>query len=213
MTFKIRGLLQLWPIPITILVVIALLSYFNKPGNSDSYNVVLGVTLGVVMGFLVDLSKRTLDQFHSEARLRRTARKLLEQDAKSIYRTFELYKGLIASKDQPNAPPGVENFLPPTLEMRYWGKLTNRDDLLDLASEKPFDKWFKRFWELEKVNELIKSLREKTAEDVDKAKYGVALAISRQIIRDNDHEKLLRLFLTKEEFESYKANWSKEFEN
>src|ERR1700733_7153548 len=125
--------LKLWPILLTLLSAGGLIFVFKELGSSESYNVVLGISLGVIMGFLVDLSKKTVDEVYSGRRLRRTVKKLLEKDAKGVFRLFEMYKGLVASKDQPNAPPGIENFLPPNMEMPYWLKLTQRNDFLDLA--------------------------------------------------------------------------------
>ena len=204
-----KKIMFLWPILFLIVVCFLFLLFFSKLGANDSYNVVLGISLGVLMGFLADISKRTFDEYQRNKILKATALKLLEQDAKSVYRTFDLYNGMIDSKNHPNAPEGVENFLPPNLEMKYWERLSTRDEFLSLAAEDSFSKIFKQFWEFEKLNNLLKSVQEIGDEKRKKNQYMIALAVSKQILEDKDHEKFLKLFLSAQEFDNYKEGWKK----
>lgn len=209
MSEKIKNTLSLWPIAFLVFVCFLFLSIFSRLGASESYNIVLGISLGVLMGFLADLSKRAFDERQKDKILRKTALKLLEQDAKNVYRVFEMYKAIVASKNQPGAPEGVENFLPPNFEMKYWERLSTRDEFLSLAADDSFSKIFKQCWEFEKIDNLLNSVKETKEEKQQKNFYMLALAVSRQIIEDNDHEKFLKLFLGESDFAKYKESLRK----
>ncbi|MEO0089311.1 MAG: hypothetical protein ABIK56_02125 [candidate division WOR-3 bacterium] len=70
--------------------------------DQQIFNVVLGITLGVVLGFVADITKRSLDDFQEWYRLRRIALKLLKEDTTRIYRTMWLYDRLIKTEGIPD---------------------------------------------------------------------------------------------------------------
>jgi hypothetical protein len=111
---------------------------------------------------------------------------------------------MIKSANQPNAPKGIEHAIPPKFEMRYWEKLSQRDDFLLLATEPLFSTLFKWFWEFENLNSLIYSARVSEDETEKKNARMFAYAISRQILKDEGHITLLGLFLDSEELTTYR---------
>jgi len=201
---KLKDILMLWPILILLIIAYLFLSRFSNLNNTESYNVVLGISLGIFMGFLADLSKKSIDGLLRKNKFENLAFKLLKQDAEEIYRIFELYKGIIGSKDKPGAPPGVENFLPPALGMKYWKKLTGRDEFLDLAAQSPFSEIFNDFWGYEKLNNLIELVKNESDKKLVKGEYMIALAISKEMIKTGEHEKFLKTFITEKEFVEFK---------
>lgn len=202
-----KKIIQFWPVLLLLVVCFLFLYFFSRLGTSESFNVVLGISLGVLLGFLADISKRTFDDISKKETFRKSVLRLLEQDAKSVYTLFENFKGMIESAGQPNTPEGIEHAIPPNIEMRYWDKFSQRDDFLLLATEDPFSKIFRRFWEFEKLNKLIHDAQNVENETQKKNSGMFAYAISRQVLKGKDHEYLLGLFLNTDELEEYKKTW------
>jgi len=203
-------IIHFWPIIILIISCFLFLLFFSKLGNSESFNVVLGISLGVLLGVLADMSKRTIDAFSEKKIFKKTALRLLEQDAKNIFRMFEMWKGIRETAGKPGSPPDIDKILPPELEMRYWNKFSLENDFLMLAADPGFEDIFNKFWDFEKIEKLIKNSKEEQDEGRRKQSYMFAMAISIQVITDGSHEDILKLFLEENELEEYKSNWRKE---
>lgn len=206
-----RDLAKILVILVILLILLGLfLFYFGKLGNSESFNVVLGISLGIFAGFFADAAKKDWDIYQERKTFKKTVFKLLEQDAKSIFRTYEMWGDIRKTIGKPGTPQGIENYLPPPLEMKYWDKLSQKDEFLLLAEDEKFENIFRRFWDFEKVARLIEEAGEgdKTDERVKQA-YMFAMAMSQQTLEDRSHESFLNFFLTPDDIETYKQNWRK----
>ena len=198
----------LWFPTLLIIGIFFILSKITNLNQEKSFDIVLGVALGVVLGFVADIAKSKIDELQSFLRLRKTALKLLEDDTKKVYTTVSMIKSAIENVEK--APKEIQetikNSLPPKFELRYWRQLNKNNDFLFLGSEKPFTEIFNDFWELEKLNELItKALNKK-----DKQSFMFAFAISRQMMQDNFHINLLKKFITESDIEKFERNWKKQ---
>ncbi len=89
MKYRILEILKAFAIPaILIIVTLSFILKFIDVRNQEMSGVVLGVMLGVILGFAADLIKRGLDDLLKKQKLRKVSLKLLEEDAKGIYRTI-----------------------------------------------------------------------------------------------------------------------------
>ncbi len=200
-----KDLFRILIILIILLISLGLfLSYFGKIGNSESFNVVLGISLGVFVGFFADAAKKDWDIYQQRKIFKKTVLKLLEQDAKSIFRTYEMWSDMRKTIGKPGTPPGIENYLPPSLEMKYWDKLSQKDDFLLLAEDEKFERILRSFWDFEKVAKLIEEATkgDKTDERTKQA-YMFAMVMSQQTLTDKSHESFLTFFLTAKEIEEF----------
>ncbi|MBU4268452.1 MAG: hypothetical protein KJ808_06350 [Acidobacteria bacterium] len=184
------------PILFLILSIIFLFKLTNIK-DKQTFQVVIGIVLGVVLGFTADIMKRSFDEYHYKMRLRKSSLKLLKDDAKGVYRTFWQYKNMQNAK---NLPFNAQSILPPKLDLRYWSFLKKEKDFLLLASKPPFDQIFELIWDLEIINDQIEK-----AKGGDKQAPGLVFAFYNQTIIDKSHEKLLLFFMTNYEIE----NWIK----
>lgn len=98
-----------------LLIALFLLLAFRITGYSDpeTIKVALGVMLGVALGFVADILKRSLDEFQKRSNLRRTALALLKTDAENIFRSMEGIKDARDHKD--SAPKEVREMLETSL--------------------------------------------------------------------------------------------------
>lgn len=180
--------------PLLFIGIAGFLLYRVKPGPGGSSHEILGVALGVVLGFVSQVTISTYDQFRKDQQLKRAAIKLLQQDAEGIYRIMWLYDGLLKLKRPETA--GVESSVPPRLKMQYWDKLKQDQNFLLLAQDRRFAHIFRQFWEFETINELI-----------DKAQTGdtnatrMAISIYQLAVKENNHRDLLLLFLSQNEID------------
>jgi len=198
----------------TLVVLLILLSlfllFFGKLGDSESFNVVLGISLGIFAGFFADTIKKDWDMYQRQKTFKKAVFKLLEQDAKAIYRIYEMWGDIRKTIGNVGTPPGLENSLPPQLEMRYWDKLSRKDEFLLLAEEEKFEKIFRRFWDFEKIAKLMEEVGSGDISDERvKQAYMFAMAMSKQTLEDKSHELFLEHFLTEKEIEEYKQDWRK----
>lgn len=202
------GLKVFIPLLILLVFLVLFLFYLGKIGNADSFNVVLGISLGVFVSFIADVSKKDWDKYQERKVFKRTVLKLLEQDAKSIFRIFEMWSGLRETIGKPGTPPGVENSLPPNLEMKYWDKLSQKDEFLLLADQNNFEEIFSWFWDIEKLKKFMMDVENGDVQDKKtKQSYMFAMAISLDFLKERSHEKLLKLFLGGKATEEYKNSW------
>jgi len=180
------------PILFLILSIIFLFKLTNIR-DTQTFQIVIGIVLGVVLGFTADILKRSFNEYQCKMRLRKSSLKLLKNDAKGVYRTFWQYENMQKSK---NLPFNAQSCLPPKLDLKYWSFLKKDKDFLLLASKSPFDQIFESIWELEKINDQIEK-----AQSGDTQALGFAIAFYNQTIQEKIHKKLLLFFMTFDEIE------------
>jgi len=212
MNFFHRILIRLWNFlrvlwfPLLLLVVFLFaLVRFSGIQNAETARVVLGVMLGVGLGFLADILKRSLDEYFRLENLKKSAFKLLKEDAKGMFRTIEVYKSAWDSRASApeEARTAMESSLPLRFEFRYWDRFNKDNDFLLLGSEAPFNKIFSEFWEYEKILKLIDQAK---AEKNNQAGM-MAVVMYRETMEKGHHKDFLKLFMDQEEFENYEKNW------
>jgi len=159
--------------------------------------------LGVALGFVADFLQKRLDEYQKLINIKNTALSLLKNDAEKIYRSMDLLKS--ARKNKNSAPEEVrkalETSLPPSFELRYWKRLNQNNDFLLLGSEEPFRSIFNDLWDFEVINEQIEKAKKE-----DKQAYMFAMAMYNHNLEINQHEALLKKFMTNEELEDFKKN-------
>ena len=94
----IKMILSHFWIPILILVCFLIFIRQINISGVESKRVVLGIILGVILGFGADIAKRGYDDLVQEQRLKKTAMKLLAEDAKGIYQSIWLWDRLLKSR-------------------------------------------------------------------------------------------------------------------
>lgn len=188
-------------VPILFLIFsIIFLFKLSNIRDAQTFQIVIGIVLGVVLGFTADITKRSFDEYQCKMRLRKSSLKLLENDAKGVYRTFWQYENMQKSK---NLPFNAQSCLPPKLDLKYWSLLKNEKDFLLLASKPPFDKIFESIWELEKINDQIEK-----AHGGDKQAQSFAIAFYKATIQEKYHKKLLLFFMTLNEIEELEKRFN-----
>ncbi len=194
MKYWILERLKAFTIPV-ILVIVTLffILKFIDVGNQEISRVVLGVMLGVILGFTADLSKRRLDDLLKKQKLRKVSRKLLEEDAKGIYRTIWIYDRMTKNG---KIPKELKGGIPPELNLRYWKNLKKSSEFLMLGAEEPFDKIFEKMWNFEQINKQIA-----LAEQGSQKASAFAQTFYRVTIDEQSHKKLLLFFKSEKEIE------------
>lgn len=194
MKYWILEILKAFAIPaILTIVTLSFILKFIDVRNQEISGVVLGVMLGVILGFTADLSKRGLDDLLKKQKLRKVSLKLLEEDAKGIYRTIWLYDRIM--KDE-KIPKEVKAHIPPELNLKYWRNLKESNEFLMLGAEEPFDKIFEEMWNFEQINEQIALTKQGNQQASAFARAFYKLAIDEQ-----SHKKLLLFFKSEKEIE------------
>ena len=156
---------------------------------------VIGVALGVVLGFVADIMKRSYDDFRNTRQLKSASMVLLKNDAKSIYRTLWFYDQL---RKSPTGPEELKKQAGPAkLDMNYWNSLKKTNGFLLLASQSPFDEIFRQMYDFEKINQELES---GIAGDPNAMRLGTAFFVS--AVNEGAHRELLRLFMSDQEIDS-----------
>ena len=194
MKYWFLEILKAFAIPaILILLAVAFFKRFIDINNQEISNVVLGVMLGVVLGFSADLIKRGLDDLTKMQKLKKISLRLLEQDADSAYRGIYIW-GLFQKAD--NIPIEDKASIPPEIDLKYWNFLKRDKEFLMLGASEPFNKIFNIMWDFEKTNYLIE-----LAKRGNKGAIQLAIALYNLNVKDGIHRKLLRMFKTEQEIE------------
>jgi len=202
MKFFLIEILKTFWIPILFLVLtIILLLTLTDIRNQQVFQIVLGVMIGVILGFIADISKRGFDNLQKKVKQRKMALKLLEEDAKSIYRTIWLWDRLQKANQ---IPDDVKQSIPPKLDLKYWNILKEKEDFLILAAEEPFDNIFKEIWEFEEINAQIN-----LAKKGNKEAAGFAKVFYKTCVEKNSHKKLFLFFKTEQEIEEIEKVYNK----
>lgn len=200
------GLGTLWElvgfliVPTVLLFLVSIfLSQLGVLTERQNFNVIIGIALGVALGFIADITKRNFDEFQNRRRLRKVWSNLLKADAIHNYRNMWLYESLM---NDSTAPAEMKKFLPPRLEFRFWNRLIQSDDFAVVASEKPFTDVIIQIMNFEKINEQF---------DLnDKGKSGaaiLALGMYKEALKRQEHKKLLLNFMTAQDIDGLEKNW------
>ena len=193
MKYWILKILRAFAIPaILIIVTLFFILKFIDVRNQEISGVVLGVMLGVILTFAADLSKRGLDDLKKQ-KLRKVSLKLLEEDAKGIYRTIWIYDRIMKNEKISKKFKGV---IPPELTLKYWKNLKESSEFLMLGAEEPFDKIFEKMWNFEQINEQIALAKQGNQEA-----SVFAQTFYRVTIDEQSHKKLLLFFKSEKEIE------------
>lgn len=194
MKYWILEILKAFAIPaILIIITLFFILEFIDVRNQEISRVVLGMMLGVILGFTADLSKRGLDDLLKKQKLRKVSLKLLEEDAKGIYLTIWLYDGMMKDEKIPKEAKGQ---IPPELNLKYWKNLKESNEFLMLGAEEPFDKIFEEMWNFEQINEQIALAKQGNQQ------AGAFARIFYKVVADEQsHKKLLLFFKSEKQIE------------
>jgi len=200
MKYRILEILKAFAIPaILIIVTLSFILKFIDVRNQEMSGVVLGVMLGVILGFAADLIKRGLDDLLKKQKLRKVSLKLLEEDAKGIYRTIWLCDR--AMKDEKRLKEVQGHILPSELNLKYWKNLKESNEFLMLGAEEPFDKIFEKMWNFEQINEQIALAKQGNQQAGAFARAFYKVATDEQF-----HKKLLLFFKSEKEIEEFRKH-------
>ena len=189
-------------VPILLIAVIVWFLYGRiNLKNEEISRVVLGVMLGVILGFCADMIKRGLDDVTEKKQLQNVSILLLKEDAKNIYHKLWIWNRIINSK---NTPQEIKDSLPPEFDLKYWSTLKKNMEFLMLGANEPFSEIFKEIWAFEEIDDLIKS-----AKQGDKTAYMFARAMYDSALEVNAHKKLLLHFMTEKEINNLESIYLK----
>lgn len=197
--YEAISFLKLITLPIILLVATGAFLYAYGGGLGGAG---IGLLVGVLLGFTVDMLKRGLDQFSAGRRLRVTARRLLEQDARDVFRATWLYESLLASN---SIDKEIKARIPPRFKLRYWTKLKNDNQFLLLAAEANFQDIFNAFFDIEEINDQIER-----AEKGDRQGYMFARGFYQAHIKQKSHADLLGYFIGRKGVESFESGLKKQ---
>jgi len=192
MKYWILEILKIFAIPATlILTIIVILPRFIDINLQETSNVVLGVMLGVVLGFSADLIKRGFDDLAKMRRFKKISLRLLEEDAEDIYRLLWLYEWTQKSNQISKV---IKKQIPPMINLNYWNVLKRDKEFLLLGVDEPLNDIFKYMWTFEKINSQIR-----LAEEGSEKAANIAIKLYKITIKEGYHKKLLLLFKTEQE--------------
>lgn len=203
MKYWILEILKIFAIPaILILTIIIILPRFIDINFQETSNVVLGVMLGVVLGFSADLIKRGLDDFTKTQKLKKVSLRLLGEDAEGIYRLHWLWEWARKYKSS-QISEDIKKQIPPMINLNYWDILKHDKEFLLLGTDNPFNEIFKSMWNFESINSQIK-----LAEEGDKDAANLAVKLFEITVKGKYHKKLLLLFKTEQEIKELDKKYS-----
>ena len=192
MKYWILEILKIFAIPaFLIFAVIITLIKFIDTNIQETSNVILGVMLGIALGFSADLIKRGLDDFTKTRKLKKISLRLLAEDAEGIYRLHWLWEWARKSN---RIPEDVKKRIPPMINLNYWDILKHDKEFLLLGVDNPFNEIFKCMWNFESINSQVK-----LAEGGDKEAINLAVKLFDITVEGKYHKKLLLFFKTEQE--------------
>lgn len=199
----IKNILKELGLPLSLIILWIVFLHYLRISSSDSQQIVLGIILGTSLGFISDIFKRGFDDFRQKNKIRKVAITLLAQDALTIFRTMQLYKSFLETK---NIPDDVKKGnLPPELDLHYWKHLSSDKDFILLASEEPFNTYYRKMWDFEKLNsfkkEAEKQIMDERFKDKPKPMAMIYFTAYNQTVKDNAHEKFALNFYSKEKLD------------
>jgi len=174
----------------TILIIITIITLvtFIDINNQETSHIVIGIMLGVILGFTADLIKRGLDDLNKLQKMRKISFRLLEEDAEDIYRIVWLWSWNWKFSHK-------SDLVQPEFNLKYWNLLKQDKEFLMLGVNEPFNEIFKMMWNFEKIN-----YQTKLAKKVSRKTYlGNQSTFYQLTILKNAHKKLLLMFKTEKE--------------
>lgn len=157
----------------------ALVRFHRKDGKRHTEEVI-GIALGVILGFVSQVTVNSFDEFRKDQQTKKAAWRILEHDAEAIYRD--------------TSHPSKDHDVPPHIDMPYWETLQKEPDFLVLARDDRFAEVFQDFWRLEEVNQAIDR-----ANKGDKEAARVAETLYQDTVAHHARRELLQHFLSSEE--------------
>ena len=201
MKYWILEILKIFAIPATlVLTIIVILPRFIDINLQETSNVVLGVMLGVVLGFSADLIKRGFDDLAKMRRFKKISLRLLEEDAEDIYRLLWLYEWAQKSNQISKV---IKKQTPPMINLNYWNILKRDKEFLLLGIDEPFNDIFNYMWTFEKIISQIR-----LAEEGSEKAANIAIKLYKITIKEGFHKKLLLLFKTEQEIKELDKKYS-----
>ena len=182
----------IWLPVLFILVAGKVLSKIHRGSDKKHSQEVIGIALGVILGFVSQVTIGSFDEFRKEQQFKQAANRLLQQYAENIYRNMWLFDGLLKIKSP--ATEGMDRSIPPRIDMPYWETLKKNSSFLFLARDERFAKIFYDFWQLEEIYHLLDK-----GHAGDKEAARMAIAIYHAALRHQAHRTLLLRFITTEE--------------
>ena len=170
---------------ILILTTIIVFKKFININNQETSYIILGIMLGVILGFTADLIKKGLDDLSKLYKMRKISLRLLEEDAEDIYLIVRRWLSSLTSKS---------GYTPPEFSLKYWNLLKQDKEFLLLGVNEPFNKIFKMMWYFEKINYQFKLEKNEGRKTYLSKPPSYQLIISQQ-----PHRKLLLMFKTEQE--------------
>lgn len=159
-----------------------MIKIYRKDGKKHSEEVI-GIALGVVLGFVSQVTVNSFDEFRKEQQTKKAAWRILEHDAEAIYRD--------------TSHPSKDHEIPPHIDMPYWETLQKEPEFLMLARDDRFADVFQDFWRLEEVNQAIDR-----ANKGDKEAARVAETLYQDAVAHHARRELLLHFLSADEIAS-----------
>jgi hypothetical protein len=190
-------------LPTLVLLIPMILLLINRPllKNKEIYSTVLGVMLGVTLGFGADILKRSLDDYNKKRDLRIASLNLLSEDAKTIYCMMWTYDVLLSNQD--DLSKLLKQGVPPPFKLNYWSVFKGDKDFLLLAADEPFNSIFRQMRYFEDISQLIER-----AHNNDRKAGLEAYAVYNLTIKNKQHEELLLNFMPPAEIQNLRKKCS-----
>ncbi len=195
--FKARSVefLKITWIPLLFLFAAGiLLLKFSILPKQETSKIFLGVIFGVFVGLVLDVFKRSYDDFRNKIKLENISLELLKTDAVKLYKCFFAYENLL-NKGKIN----LDATLPPKLELKNWKLLKQNMDFLLLSSREPLKEICAKMSTLEDLDEIITK-----AYSEDRFARSMAIPMFQRTLEKKEHENLISLIMTAEEIRSFK---------
>ena len=198
MKYWFLEILRAFAIPvILILIIIIVFAKFIDINNQETSYIILGIILGVILGFAADLTKRGLDELYKLQKMRKISLRLLEEDAEDIYRIVWLWFWGLSH---------ISDYIQPEIDLKYWNLLKQDKEFLMLGVNEPFNEIFKMMWNFEKINYQTKLAKKESR----KTYLGNQSTFYKLTVLKNAHKKLLLMFKTEKEIKEIDKKYAKE---
>ncbi len=194
--FKARSVefLKITWIPLLLLLAAGIfLLRFSILPKQETSKIFLGVIFGVFVGLVVDVFKRSYDDFRNKIKLENVSITLLKRDAIEIYKCFFAYENLLNKKII-----NPDTALPPKLGLKNWKLLKQNMDFLLLSARGPLKEICAKMLTLEDLDETITKAYD------DKRARTLATAMFQRTLEKREHENLVSLIMTDEEIRFFK---------
>jgi hypothetical protein len=167
--------------------------------GTDASKEVIGIALGVILGFVSQITFTSFNEFQKEQQLKTIAFKLLKQDAVDIYECMRGYELMNKSNETIASKPNLIKYEVPfnfgekgAGVMNYWPVLRKDYNILLLANDERFNEIFRYFYGLETIGSLMDQYRL----NGNKQARNIAMGMFNSYIKEGFHRKLLLHFMS-----------------